>query len=245
MRNIKLVLEFDGTAYAGWQIQPERATVQGSVINAVSKLTGEDVRLTGAGRTDAGVHARAYVCNFQSSSAIPTKGVREGLNSLLPEDIAVIEASEVPDDFDSRRSAKSKSYLYRVFNAGYRTPLERHYSWSVKWPLDLGLMQRGAELFLGEKDFSSFCAADSDAEHCIRRVIEFDVDGSEGDFIELSVRGTAFLRHMVRIMVGTLVTLGRGKITLEDIEDIIEAKDRTRAPVTAPARGLFFMRAEY
>ncbi|MDH4228104.1 MAG: tRNA pseudouridine(38-40) synthase TruA [Deltaproteobacteria bacterium] len=244
-RNILLFLEFDGTAYAGWQLQADRATVQGELEDAIRNLTGSESRVYGCSRTDAGVHAYDYAALFKTESKIPIVGIIGGLNSLLPEDIAVKDAKEVDGAFDPRKSAKNKTYLYRIFNAPYRTPLFRHRAWSVFHTLDIEVMQKGAAMLVGKKDFASFMAADSDAEHSVREILSFDVRRAEGSFIELEVKGTAFLRHMVRIMAGTLVTLGRGKITLGELTFIIDAKDRTKAPMTAPPEGLFLKKVEY
>ncbi len=245
MRNIKIVLEYDGSRYAGWQVQPSRPTIQGTLARALGELTGADTKVTGASRTDAGVHAVAQVASFTTAASIPLRGIMRGLNSILPGDIAVREVQEVPPGFDARRDAKSKTYLYRVFNRDHPTPLNRFYSWNVFYPLDIGLMQQGALLMVGKKDFSSFRAAGCGARHPVREILSFDVEGRDDGFVEFTVRGTAFLRHMVRIMVGTLVTLGRGKISLEDVKNLVEARDRTRAPLTAPPQGLFLMEVEY
>jgi tRNA pseudouridine38-40 synthase len=244
MRNIRLLIEYDGTGYAGWQVQSRAPTVQGKLIEGIKKLTGEDVALIGAARTDAGVHAMGQVANFKTPSGIPLGEIIDGLNSILPADIVIKSAVEVPLEFDSRRDAKSKTYLYRVLNRQRRSPLAMRYSWLVKEPLDIELMKRGASLFLGKKDFTSFRATGSDAPHSVRAVTSFRVEKG-GDVIEFEVGGTAFLRHMVRIMVATLVSLGMGKLALDDVTSIIEAKDRTRAPVTAPPGGLFLKEVEY
>ncbi|MBI5560970.1 MAG: tRNA pseudouridine(38-40) synthase TruA [Deltaproteobacteria bacterium] len=245
MRNIKLLLEYDGTGYAGWQTQPGVATVQGALTDAVEKLTADKTKIIGASRTDAGVHAIGQVANFLTPVAIPLKGIMGGLNLLLPHTIAVKSAVEAPLEFDSRKDAKSKTYIYRVFNRGFRTPLFENRYWSVSYPLGIEAMKRGAELLVGKKDFSSFMAARNDAGHPVREVLAFRVDKRGEGFIDFEVKGTAFLRHMVRIMVGMLVTLGRGKIDLDCVSRIIEAKDRRKAPVTAPPQGLVLKEVEY
>ncbi len=244
MRNIRLLIEYDGTGYAGWQVQDGEPTVQGAVVGGIKKFTGEEAALVGASRTDAGVHALGQVANFKTSSAIPLSGMILGLNSILPEDIVIKDAREVPLDFDSRRDAKSKTYVYRVLNRTVMSRLARQSSWFVKDTLDMELMNKGAELLVGRKDFTSFRAAGSGAPHSVREVTSFTVE-RRGEFIEFEVRGTAFLRHMVRIMVGTLVTLGMGKLALDDIIDIIDAKDRRKVPVTAPPGGLFLKEVQY
>ena len=245
MRNIKLLLEYDGTRYAGWQIQSSKPTIQGTLIHAIKVLTGENVRLVGASRTDSGVHAMGQVANFTTTSRIPLYGIKRGLNSILPADIAVKEAEEVPLDFHARRSAKSKTYLYRIFNRDYIPPLLRNRCWSVFHPLDVERMRQGAVFFVGKKDFKSFMASGCDAKTTVREILEFRVENTGDGFIEITVRGTAFLRHMVRIMVGTLVTCGLGKISPQDIGRIIDARDRTLANITAPPQGLFLKEVEY
>src|SRR3972149_1215067 len=206
MRNIKLLVEYEGTNYAGWQAQRESPTVQAAIAEAIRKLTGEDSALTGASRTDAGVHALAQVANFRTSSRIPESGMMNGLNALLPEDIVIKEATEVPLEFDSRRGARSKTYLYRVLNRDYPSALLRRYAWHVRWPLEVDLMREAATHFPGgRKDFSSFRAAGSDAPHSVREVLSLKINRREGELVEFEISGTAFLRHMVRIMAGTLV----------------------------------------
>lgn len=245
MRNIRLIIEYDGTGYAGWQVQKEVPTVQGELVRAVKALTGEDIVVNGASRTDAGVHAMAQTANFITGSSIPERGILQGLNSLLPGDIVIKDVTVVPEVFDSRRASKGKTYLYRVINRPYPSALLRRYSWFVFKPLDVWLMREAARHFIGEKDFSSFMAADSDARHAVRNVNSFKIFEREEGLIELEVRGTAFLRHMVRIMVGTAVTVGKGSLKPDDVQRIIGAKDRTAAPVTAPPQGLFLVEVEY
>lgn len=245
MRNIRLLIEYEGTNYAGWQVQKGLKTIQGSLIEAVMKLTGEEVELTGASRTDAGVHALGQVANFKTASSVALEGFLHGLNSMLPEDIAIKEAAEAQPDFDSRRRSKGKTYLYKILNRPYPSALLRRYSWHVFKPLDVSLMRDGAHHFIGEKDFSSFRAADSDALHSIREVTSIEIIEAGDGLIEVEVRGTAFLRHMVRIMAGTLVAVGKGKLRPDDVKSIIEARDRTAAAMTAPPQGLFLMKVEY
>lgn len=246
MRNIRLIVEYDGTDYAGWQVQAGQPTVQGELTTAVRKLTGDpEALVAGASRTDAGVHAMAQTANFFTGSDIPERGILQGLNSLLPKDIAVKDVTTVADSFDPRRDSKGKLYLYRVINRPYPSALQRLYSWFVFKPLDLRKMRLASRHMIGEKDFSSFRAADSDAPHSVRNVTSVNIFERDEGLIEVEVRGTAFLRHMVRIMVGTLVTVGKGTLTPEDVPAIIKAQDRTRAPLTAPPQGLFLVRVEY
>ncbi len=246
MRNIKLTLEYDGTAYVGWQVQPNGPSIQGEVISAISRLTGvEKVRLTGASRTDSGVHARGQAANFLTSSVLPVEVFRRGLNALLPPDIAVVRAEEVSTEFDARRGASCKRYVYRVLARPFPSPLWRRFSWHVPRALDIGAMREGAAFFIGEKDFTSFRAAHSDAPHSVREVYSVEINRTSGGLVTIEVRGRAFLRHMVRIMAGTLVEVGLGKMAPPRVGEIIEARDRGAAPRTAPACGLVLEEVVY
>ena len=244
MRNIRLLLEYDGTAYAGWQIQPEDPTIQGTLKAAAEQLTNEEVIVYGASRTDAGVHALGQVATFTTRSAIEPKSIQRALNALLPHDIVVRRAEEVPRNFDPRRDARAKTYCYRILNRTHPAALERNRCWFVHHPLDLDAMRLAAAAFVGKKDFASFMATGSDVAHSVREVISATVERN-GDIIEFEVCGTAFLRHMVRVMAGTLVEVGLGKLDSKDVARIIEAKDRKAAPRTAPAMGLYLLEIEY
>ncbi len=257
MRNIKLTIEYDGTNYSGWQIQPDCPTIQGELEAAVITIINFSISpdglpsdpiydgIHGASRTDAGVHAFDHVATFKTESAIPIYGIIRGLNSVLPRDIAIKDAVDMPLDFDARRHSKGKTYLYKVLTGPTRSPVYRNRAWYLRQSLDLELMQEGARLLVGEKDFSSFRASGCGAKHPIREVISFIVECKDDGFIEFTVNGTAFLRHMVRIMVGTLVELGKGNISIDEFEKIIEAKDRTRAPYTAVPEGLYLVKTKY
>lgn len=244
MRNVKLVLEYDGTAYSGWQIQPGQKTIEGVLKECIRRVTGEEVKLRVAGRTDAGVHALGQVVNFYTATRIPSPSLQRALNSLLPPDIVVRSAEDVEEDFDARRSAKAKVYLYLLFNSPSPSAIYRNYSWYVRENLDLDLMRKGSTLLIGEMDFSSFRATGCTARHPIRSIDSIRTV-REGDLVKIEVKGKAFLRHMVRNIVGTLVDLGRGRFTIEDLKEIIEAKDRTKAGIGAPAKGLFLKEVEY
>lgn len=245
MRNIRLLIEYEGTDYAGWQFQSALPTVQGALASAVKELTGEDVEVRGASRTDAGVHASGQVASFNTTSLIPALNIRQGINSYLPKDIIVRDASDAPAEFDPRRNSSGKVYRYDILNRSYPSALRRNFVWHVFKPLDVGLMREGAAHIIGEKDFSSFRAADSDALHSIREVTSIEIEEKGDGFIEVEVRGTAFLRHMVRIMVGTLVAVGKGKVSPTEVASIIEAKERAAAGMTAPPQGLFLIKVEY
>lgn len=245
MRNVRLLVEYEGTAYCGWQAQNNGTTVQGTIIEAIKGLTGEDIVLRGASRTDAGVHALGQVAAFTTESTIPSSGLRTALNALLPGDIVIAEASDAPLEFDPRRDSKNKTYVYRILNRRYPSALLRNFSWLVHMPLDVNLMREAARHFIGEKDFTSFRAADSDALHSIREVLSVEIEEKDDGLIEVKVVGTAFLRHMVRIMAGTLAEAGKGKLKPDNIPAIIEAKDRSAASMTAPPQGLCLVRIEY
>ncbi len=243
-RVIKLTVEYDGTAYVGWQVQPNGPSIQSKLEEALAALVGEPTRVTGAGRTDAGVHARAQVASFRTPRDLPLKAFVAGMNGLLPRDIAVIHAEECRPDFDARRSARGKIYRYRIVNRPTRAPLSARYAWEVFRPLDLAPMQRAALSLVGEHDFSAFRAADCPAENPVREVRRLEVlPGPDGLAIE--VEATAFLKHMVRNFVGTLVEVGAGARDPEDPGRVLAGRDRTRAGPTAPPQGLCLMRVLY
>ncbi len=244
-RNIRLIVEYEGTGYAGWQFQAGLPTIQGELAAALKRLTGQEPKLIGASRTDAGVHAFGQTVNFHTESRIPPNGMIMGLNSLLPPDIAIKAVEEAGPEFDARRDARGKTYIYKLLNRGFPSALLRRWTWFVHKPLDISLMREGAGHMVGEKDFSSFMAAHSDSLHSVREVTSVEVRDAVEGVIEIEVRGTAFLRHMVRIMAGTLVAAGSGRIHPAQIKAIIEARDRTKATMTAPPQGLFLMKVDY
>lgn len=245
MRNIKLTIEYEGTAYCGWQWQAGLPTVQGALIDALRKLIGEDVELSGSSRTDAGVHALGQVANFKTDSGISLYNVLRGLNFHLPEDIAIRHVEEAPLEFDSRHDSKAKTYIYKIFNRQQRPAMLRRFAWHVWKPLDISLMSEAASYIIGEKDFASFMAADAQVRHSMREVSTVQIRRGEDGLVEIEVVGRAFLRHMVRIMTGTLVEVGMGRIRPETVAHIIAAQDRRRAPMTAPAHGLTLIKIEY
>lgn len=245
MRNIRLVIEYEGTNYSGWQAQSHAVTIQGTLVSAIKEMTGEDVMLSGASRTDAGVHAMHQVANFKTESRVPVYGFLHGLNSILPPDISVKDVAEMPPEFDSRRDSKGKIYIYKILNRPFPSALLRNFCWHVFKPLDVNMMREAASHMIGEKDFSSFRAADSDAMHSIREVTSIEITEKGDGLLEVEVRGTAFLRHMVRIMVGTIVAAGKGKLKPIDVKRIIEARNRSAAGQTAPPQGLVLVKVEY
>lgn len=244
LRNVRLVLEYDGTAYAGWQVQDNAPTVQAELERALETMLGGKVRVTGSGRTDAGVHALGQVGNFKAETRIPLAGFFHGLNALLPKDIAVRQADEVPLDFDSRRSARGKIYQYFLHLGGAPSAFARKTSWRPPARVDVSKMERAVPFLVGTHDFSAFRSAGCDAPGSVRTVLDAWVR-PRGEYVEIGIRGTAFLRHMVRIIVGTLVEVGTGKRPAESIADLILRKDRTLAGPTAPPQGLFLAEVLY
>lgn len=244
MRNIMLVLEFDGTHYSGWQSQQNAISVCDTVTKALDSLTNENIKLTGCGRTDAGVHALNYVCNFITGSNIPADKFSLALNTKLPCDISCKLSKEVPISFHSRYSAMSKRYLYVIQNTVFRPAVNRNHICWYKKPLDTVLMNQAVSNFIGRHDFRAFMASGSSIKDTVRTVYELTVTRND-DVIEIDIRGDGFLYNMVRIIAGTLMDVGTGKISPGYTADIIASKERKKAGKTALASGLFFVEAEY
>lgn len=245
MARLKLTLEYDGTRYVGWQVQPNGISIQARLMEALEQLLGERVAVEAAGRTDAGVHATGQVVCFDTGRALPLKAYWMGLNRFLPEDIAVVRAEEVPPDFDPRRWSHGKRYRYRVSNKPSRSPLRRSTHWEVFAPLDVEALRRAAAHLVGRHDFSAFRASDCQAAHAVREVRRVDVQGSSGDELSVTVEGTAFLKHMVRNLVGTLVEVGKGRRPDTWVAEVLASRDRKRAGPTAPAHGLVLEQVFY
>lgn len=245
MRNVRLLLEYDGTAYHGWQRQKNALSIQEVLEKALAKLTGEPVKLLGSGRTDAGVHARGQVANFHTSSHIPLKAFHAGLNSLLPRDIAVLDAAEAPPDFHARKSARAKTYEYRILNRKEPSPLNRRYAWVVREALNREAMAQAAAALLGEHDFSAFRASGGSPGHAVREVFTAAWPPGEGGHLRFSITANGFLRGMVRSLVGTMVEIGQGKRPPEDLAGLLKSGDRAGAGPTAPAHGLFLVEVIY
>ena len=243
-RNILLKLSYDGTCYHGFQRQKNGITVQEAIENAIFLITGEEVTITGCGRTDAGVHAEVYYANFCLASNIPLEKLPLALNSKLSEDIRIINAQEVSADFHARFSAKKKAYVYTVDNAAYANVFLRNYSWFYPKELDVGKMRKAAEHIVGEHDFAAFMAAGSPVKSTVRNVEYIDIR-KNGNIIEIEIMANGFLYNMVRIIAGTLVYVGVGKLTPDDIPVIIKSKNRVLAGKTAPAKGLRLKKVVY
>lgn len=244
MHNIKLTLQYDGTSYHGWQTQENAVTVQATVENVIKKLTGTKPQLIGCGRTDTGVHAKKYICNFKSETSIPCDKLPYALNSQLPGNIVCTHAEYADRDFDSRKSAKGKTYTYLIANSQYRNVFYTTRAWHYRYKLDIEEMRKAARHFLGTHDFIGFAASGFTVKTTVRTITDIKID-SDGDIISISVTGNGFLYNMVRIIAGTLVFAGNGKIKPEDIPDIIASKERKRAGITAPACGLYLTEVFY
>jgi tRNA pseudouridine38-40 synthase len=245
VRNIKLTIEYDGTDFHGWQIQPGLKTIQGVIKEQIAQITQGKVNLLGAGRTDAGVHALGQVANFQTASAIDLAALQRGLNSLLAPDIVIKGIEEVEEGFHARFSARSKTYEYHILNRSYPSALLWAYAWFIPHQLDLASMERCGRLLIGSHDFSSFRASGDESRHSVREVIRLEIERRQGDLIVIVIEANAFLREMVRSIVGTLVDVGRGKTSLEEFKEIFRARDRRQAGMTAPAQGLFLVEVKY
>ena len=237
MTVLKLTLEYDGTGFVGWQLQPNGRSVQEELEKGIARLCGEPVRVTGAGRTDAGVHARGQVASLRAPRDLPLKAWTAGLNALLPDDVACVRAEIAPDGFDARRWARGKRYSYAILQTAVRSPLERARAWEIRRPLDVEAMRRAAPALIGMHDFSALRASDCPARTTLREVRRLEIR-ERGPRVELIVEATAFLKHMVRNIVGTLVEVGHGRRDAGSLAALLESRDRTRAGPTAPPHGL-------
>lgn len=243
-RNIRLLIAFDGTGYSGWQRQKHDVTIQGEIESRLARMTGREISLHGAGRTDAGVHAEGMVANFQTESRISCPSFLQGLNSMLPEAIRILEVSDVPPDFHARFSAKGKHYLYRINTGSLQMPVERLYSMHFPSRLDESAIKAGLEDLIGTHDFSSFENAGSRdktyrrGRGAVRTLFKAEFIRTERDRYTFSFIGDGFLRQMVRNLVGTLLDVGRKKLAVGSFREILQARDRTTAGPTAPAHGL-------
>ena len=244
-RNIKITVEYDGTRYLGWQRQPQGMTVQEAIEGALEKVTGQKIGVVGSGRTDAGVHARGLVANFKTDSHIEVERFRGALNALLPRDIAVRDAMEVPDDFNSRFSARSKHYRYTIRNHRVRPAIDRDFCWHVRWEMDHALAQEAAQVLLGRQDFACFESANAESNTTVRTVTRADWQADGTGRVFFNIEADAFLYNMVRAIVGTLVDIARGRFPLQRMAEIIASRDRTQAGRTAPPQGLCLMEVRY
>jgi len=245
MRNFKLIVEYDGTAYCGWQRQENGLSIQQVLEEAIQLITGEKVSVIGSGRTDAGVHALNQVAHFKSNSSLPLDNIYRGLNSVLPKDIVIKEMKEVPEDFHALRDVKSKVYVYKICNQRLRPAIGRNYFWHVRYPLNMEFMREGTKYIIGTHDFSAFCAANTQVKDRVRTILDIDIKKNEEGIIEVNVVAHGFLKYMVRNIVGTLVEIGRGKWEPEEMKRILESRNRNIAGATAPAYALFLKEVKY
>jgi tRNA pseudouridine38-40 synthase len=249
MRNIRLLLAYDGSEFSGWQVQPDAATIQGTLASAIGRVTGEKVLPQGSGRTDAGVHALGQVASFAIESPIPPANLVKALNDVLPPSIRVLEASEAAFDFHARKSAHSKTYRYRMYRSAICQPFLARYVWHYPYPLDEDAMQQAAGLVTGEHDFTSFAAVDpergcDDETSNVRRIFTSTWERSGEEFI-YTLQGSGFLHHMVRNLVGTFLLVGKSALNPGNISDILTACNRAAAGATAPASGLYLVSVDY
>jgi len=254
-RNLKLTLAYDGTEFSGWQVQPGRSTIQGLLASAIGRLTGENVLPQGSGRTDAGVHALAQVATFRTGSPIPVENLTQALNDSLPAAIRVLAAEEAPLEFHARKSARAKTYEYRIYRGAICAPFLARYVWHYPFPMDEDAVVASADVVAGEHDFTSFAAVDPEKRagegvtttetHSNIRTIYSSSWLRGGDDLIYRVRGSGFLHHMVRNLVGTFLLVGKGTIGRQGLQRILEARNRSAAGATAPASGLFLMNVEY
>ncbi len=244
MRNIKLIIEYDGKGFNGWQKQPDRLNIQGEIEKAIEEITGEKVDLTASGRTDAGVHSLGQTANFKTDSKIPTEKFAKAINSRLKKSIVIKSAEEVDEKFHSRYSVKSKTYRYIINNSENGTAIYRGLEYHVPMKLDYEKMNEAIKYFIGEHDFKAFKASGTSSKSSVRKILDGSVR-KEGERVIIEVTGTGFLYNMVRIISGTLLDVGLGKIKPEDIPSIIESKDRTKTGKTLPAHGLYLLQVNY
>lgn len=245
MRRVRLVVAYDGTNYCGWQIQPNGITIEEVLNREISRLTREEIRIIGASRTDSGVHALGNVAVFDTASSIPPERMAYALNQRLPGDIVIVRSDEAASDWHPRYQDEiAKTYEYHIYNAPMPNPLKRNYSAFVSFPMDAEKMRKGAEYLVGEHDFVSFCNIRANVSDTVRTVHSITVVQNGPDIV-LRITGNGFLYHMVRIIAGTLIRVGRGFYAPEKVKEILEEKKRTAAGVTAPASGLVLVGIDY
>lgn len=245
MRRIRLVVAYDGTNYHGWQVQPGAVTVEQVLNEALSQLMGEEIAVIGASRTDSGVHSRGNVAVFDTENRMAADKVCLAVNQRLPEDVRVISSEEVAPDWHPRKHKCVKTYEYKIYNQRIEMPDKRLYTYFFYYKLDLEAMRQGAEYLLGEHDFKSFCSARTQVTDTVRTVYSLSVERDAEDVVTLRIRGNGFLYNMVRIIAGTLIQVGAGRLAPEEVGRMLAAQDRRAAGPTAPAKGLTLVGMEY
>jgi tRNA pseudouridine38-40 synthase len=245
MRNIKLLIEYDGTNYVGWQVQPKRPTLQGILEEKLGLLTGETIQLFGSGRTDSGAHALGQVAHFKTQSRMDICSMQRALNSLLPRDIVILKIEEVEEAFHSRKHSKSKVYEYRILNRDLRSAFHRGYVWYIPQKLNLTEMKKATQSLIGEHDFSAFRTVGSPTRTTVRRVIRAEWKKGQDGLLRFEIEANGFLKQMVRSIIGTLVEIGKGRMKAVEFRKILDSKDRNKAGPTAPAHGLFLKEVKY
>lgn len=240
-----LTIEYDGTEFSGWQRQSNCRTIQEEIEKAIFVMTKQKITLTGSGRTDAGVHALAQIANFVCDTNLTPDSFFRGLNSLLPEDIIIRHCAVVNEKFHSRYDAKSKLYRYKILNRELPPAIGRNYAWFIKRPLDFNAMKEAVLLLIGTKDFKAFEASGSPRKTTVRTVLRAELTKEKDNIIHFETEADGYLRFMVRNIVGTLVSVGLGKLEPSDIKKILDSKDRKKAPATAPPHGLFLVKVQY
>ncbi|RCW53970.1 MULTISPECIES: tRNA pseudouridine(38-40) synthase TruA [Halanaerobium] len=245
-QNYKIIIEYDGSNYSGWQIQKNTSqTIQQKLENALTKINKKRVRITGAGRTDAGVHAAGQTANFFLDVDIPPHKIPIALNSELPADIICKKAEKVEEDFHARYDARGKKYRYRILNSNFNSVFVRNFVYNVYKKLDIKIMQKAANVFVGSHDFAAFCAAGSSVESTVREIYSLDLYAADNGEIWIDVMGNGFLYNMIRILAGTLIETGLGKRSLSEMKYILQSCDRNNAGFTAPAQGLTLLEVFY
>jgi tRNA pseudouridine38-40 synthase len=245
-RTLKIVVEYEGAGYHGWQRQKDLLSVQQVLEESIKRITGERVVVVGSGRTDAGVHALNQVAHFKTASTLGLRNLLLGINSLLPFDVVVKELQEADELFHARFDVKSKVYMYQIFNSPLRSALYRHFAWHVHAPLNLIKMEEGLSFLKGSHDFSSLCGKKKDGKYnCVRNIHDARIEKTRPELIRIYLEANGFLRYMVRTIAGILIEVGMGKRAPGEIPLILDAKDRTRAGITAPPHGLFLMEVKY
>jgi tRNA pseudouridine38-40 synthase len=245
MRNFKMVVEYDGTGYCGWQRQKNGISIQQVLEETIRLITQGKATVIGSGRTDAGVHALNQVASFRSDTRLPAEILYRGINGLLPPDIVVKSLEEVAWEFNALRDARGKIYIYKICNKRLRPALGRNYFWFIHHPLDLPLMEQAVQYLIGQHDFSSFCATGSDVKDRTRTITGININSGEDGLLEITIEAQGFLKYMVRNIVGTLVEIGRGKRKPSEMKEIIDSRNRNIAGITAPARGLYLKEVKY